>query len=72
MSLPTLYFLTVKLCNDEWAIFEEHCCQERGCFKTNPKLIGWFETKTEALHCCADYEDKHLIEGKVISIEVEE
>lgn len=68
---PTLYFLTVKECGDEWAVFEQHCCQEPGCFKTDEALVGWFETKEEALICCAEYETQRLIEGKVVSIEVE-
>ena len=71
MTLPTLYFLTVEDCGDEWAIFEQHMCQEKGCFKTDKELVGWFETKAEALHCCADYENKHLLDGIVVSIEVE-
>ena len=70
MTSPQLYFLTVRHCGDEWAIFAPHMCQEKGCFKTDEQLVGWFETKTEALHNCADFEDK-LIEGKVINIEVE-
>ena len=64
---PTLYFLEVIYTGNEWAIFEQHMCQEKGCFKTDKELVGWFETKKEALHCCADYEDK-LIEGKVANI----
>ena len=71
MNLPTLYFLTVEDCGDEWAIFEQHMCQEKGCFKTDEQLVGWFETKEEAIECAETYESK-LIEGVVDSIEVVE
>ncbi len=69
--LPILYFLTVEKCKYEWAIFEQHMCQEKGCFKTDKELVGWFETKEEAIKCAENYESK-LIEGVVDSIEVVE
>lgn len=72
--LPTLYFLTVRKCpydgDLEWAVFERHMCQEKGCIKTDEELVGWFETKEEAITCAENYQDK-LIEGIVDSIEVE-
>ena len=67
MNLPTIYFLTVEDCTEEWAIFETHQCQEKGCFRTEPRLIGWFETKEEALNCARNWKP---LEGIVQSIEV--
>ena len=67
MSLPTIYFLTVKECPNEWAIFEKHRCQEKGCFFTNEQLLGWFETKEEAIKCAENWEP---LEGIVKDIEV--
>ena len=67
MSLPTIYFLTVKECPREWAIFEQHRCQEKGCFWTEPQLLGWFETKEEAVECAENWKP---LEGIVKDIEV--
>lgn len=69
MNLPTLYFLTVQKCPYEWAVFEQHKCQQKGCILTDKQLVGWFETKEEALNCAYNYHER-LIEGFVESIEV--
>jgi len=69
MNLPTLYFLTVQKCPNDWALYEQHQCQEKGCFKTDKQLVGWFETKIAALYAAENYHER-LIEGVVESIEV--
>lgn len=70
MFLPTLYFLTIRYCgNGDWGIFEQHQCQEKGCFKTDEKLIGWGETKEQALELAKEWRP---FEGIVEAIEVEE
>lgn len=67
--LPTLYFLTIRYSEyfGEWVLLEVHKGQEKGCFKTEPALLGWFRTKEAAIECAEKWQP---LEGVVDSIEV--
>ena len=68
--LPTLYFLSVRYWgNGDWAIFERHRGQEKGCFLTDEQLLSWARSKEEAVEIAENFKP---LEGEVAEIEVEE
>jgi len=67
---PTLYYLIFKDNGlGDYDVYEQHTCQEKGCFKTNEEYItvclpGKIEKFIE------DFQD-NLVEGKVDGVEVD-
>ena len=71
MTLPTIFHLTFKAnCCNEYDVYESHKCQEKGCLWTSDEYITTCIPGKEA-EFVEEY-NKNLIEGKVISYEVED
>ena len=69
MNAPTLYFLNItESYLGGFEIWEQHKCQEKGCFKTEPELVDFKETEDEVRAFIADFENK-LLEGKLEDVE---
>lgn len=70
--LPTLYKLIFKKNNvGDFDVYEQHRCQDKGCFWTDPEYVGETCVKGHIDEFVNDYENK-LIEGIVDEVEVKE
>ena len=72
MTAPTLYFLKVtERITGGFEIWEQHMCQEKGCFKTEPKFIDFVRTEDEALTIVNDWELNPPLGGVVKDVDWE-
>ena len=64
MTLPTLYFLTVKWYRYTYEIYEQHQCQEKGCFKTDEELIHTVDIRSGNIRKAQDEVSKFIEDFK--------
>ena len=67
---PTIYKLIFEneKNNEEYEVYEQHRCQEQGCFWTDPKFVGTCPV-TDIDNYVEEF-DENLIEGEVGQIEL--
>jgi len=72
MTAPTLYRLIFKR-NDinEYDVYEQHRCQEKGCFWTDPEYTGNTCLPGHIDEFVDEYQD-NLLEGIIDEVEVEQ
>ena len=77
MNAPTLYFLTVTERwssgpeNRSYEIWEQHMCQEKGCFKTQPEFVDLAFSKSRVKEIIADWKLNPPLNGKLEDVEWE-
>ena len=76
MNAPTLYFLTVNErhspCGEgkiNYEVWEQHKCQEKGCFKTQPEFVKLCFTKNEVESLIKDWKCNPPLNGELADVE---
>ena len=78
MNAPTLYFLRIterhspsKEGEVNYEVWEQHMCQEKGCFKTQPEVVAFCFRKSEVEELIEDWKVNPPLNGELADVEWE-